>query len=339
MKNVLYSLLALALMAACVPLKQYQSLEAENETLKAEANKTSRENNSLSVQNKELSAKLKRMSDKVSALEKETASLDKELRRLQQRYNDMNTRYSEALQNLKNASSNDVDNRRLLEHLQALQNDLQKREDELIAAEQALDDKKESLEKARSELSQAQATLDAQKKRLIELEQLLTQKDDAMQNLKRTISDALIGFADDELQVHTKDGKLYVSLEEKLLFQSGRYEVNQQGVNALKKIAGVLERHTDIDILVEGHTDKVPYNGQGALKDNWDLSVKRATSVVRILLNNSQIDASRVIAAGRSEYLPLMTGNDAMALQKNRRTEIILTPRWVEVFEILNVKP
>lgn len=337
MKRLLCISFAVTLLAACVPLKQYQSLETENESLKAAANKASGENSNLIVQNKELSAKLMRMSDKVLTLEEEAATLDKEHRRLQQRYQDMNERYSEALQSFKNISSSDVDNRRLLEHLQALQNDLQGREDELIAAEQALDAKKKSLELARAELSDAQATLDAQKKRLIELEQLLTQKDAAMQKLKNTISDALIGFTDDELQVHTKDGKLYVSLEEKLLFQSGRYEVNQQGVSALKKIAGVLERHPDIDILVEGHTDKVPYNGQGALKDNWDLSVKRATSVVRILLNNSRIDAGRIIAAGRSEYLPLMPGNDAVALQKNRRTEIILTPRWVEVFEILDV--
>ena len=131
-----------------------------------------------------------------------------------------------------------------------------------------------------------------------------------------------------------KDGKIYVSLEEKLLFKSGSYEVNTQGTSALKKIAKVLEDNKNIEIIVEGHTDKVPYKST-ILVDNWDLSVKRATSVVRIMLDNSQIDPSRISAAGRSAYLPVKTGSDAVSLQANRRTEIILTPKIDQILHLL----
>ncbi len=322
---------------ACVPLKQFEKVQDENDRLEQEAGDITEQNEALKVENKELTADYERLKNKVEKLAQNTARLGRHHRRLQHRYDDLNKNYSDVIGGLKTTSVSDADNRKLLEFLQQLQEDLIKREDELRASERALDEKRMSLNKAEEQLGNAQLQLDDQNKRLLELEALLNSKEEAMQALKRMITDALKGYTGDELQVHSKNGKVYVSMEEKLLFQSGSYDLNQQGVAALKKIARVLEQNEEIDILVEGHTDRVPYRGSGALKDNWDLSVKRATSVVRILLNNSSIDAHRVMAAGRSEYDPLKPGDDAASLQKNRRTEIILTPKWSEVFDLLDV--
>lgn len=337
MKNIYVLCLSILFFSACVPLKQFEELEQENQLLQNESSVATEESNRLKVKNKELESDLQRYKKKVEFLAQDTARLGRQIQRLQHRYEDLNRNYADVLSSLKSNPASDQNNRELLKFLQELQDDLQKREDALLAAEQALNDKKRKLEQTMAELSGAELKLGEQSERLIELEEMLRKKDEAMMALKKTISDALTGFSGDELQVHMKDGKVYVSLEEKLLFQSGSYDVNQLGVDALKKIANVLEQNTDIDILVEGHTDNVPYNGKGMLKDNWDLSVKRATSVVRIMLDNSSISANRITAAGRGEHSPIRTGNDAASLQKNRRTEIILTPKWTEVMEILNL--
>ena len=133
-----------------------------------------------------------------------------------------------------------------------------------------------------------------------------------------------------------KNGKVYVSLDEKLLFKSASYDIDANGRNALKKLAGVLEKNPGIQITIEGHTDNVPYNPGGQLKDNWDLSVKRATTVVRALIEGSNIDAKRLTAAGRSEYLPVDDRNTTDARQKNRRTEIVLTPDLTELYRLID---
>ena len=136
-----------------------------------------------------------------------------------------------------------------------------------------------------------------------------------------------LGFENNGLTVTQKDGKVYVSLDEKLLFKTASWDIDANGRNALKKLAGVLERNPNIQVTIEGHTDNVPYNpgGSSQLRDNWDLSVKRATTVVRVLLEGSKINPTRLIASGRSEYVPADERNSA-GQAKNRRTEIILTP-------------
>jgi len=321
--------------AACVPLQQFSEIKDENTQLQEEANILNKENDALKVENKELSSDLERYKKKVELLAKDTARLSRQFQMMQYRYDDLNTNYAHALKGLKSSSSKDVDNKKLLSFLQQLQEDLQMREDALMDAEKRLNEKQRILEKATAELSLTRENMLAQNKRLSELEQILNEKEAAMQKLRKSINKALVGFSGDELQVHMKNGKVYVSLEEKLLFQSGSYQVNEQGINALRKIANVLEQNKDIEIVVEGHTDNVPYNGRGELKDNWDLSVKRATSVVRIMLNNSNIEPERITAAGRSEHIPVLKGDSSIALQKNRRTEIILTPKLDEVISIL----
>jgi chemotaxis protein MotB len=179
------------------------------------------------------------------------------------------------------------------------------------------------------------AQLEERNQRLVELEQILNAKEAQMKSLKDAISTALYGFEKEGLSVYSKNGMVYVSMDEKLLFKTGSIQVDPRGVLALKTMAGVLEDNPDIKITVEGHTDDVPVRTNASFADNWDLSVKRATSIVRILLDNSSIDPIRLVASGRGEFLPVDPGGTYEARQKNRRTEIILTPRLDELYQLL----
>lgn len=167
------------------------------------------------------------------------------------------------------------------------------------------------------------------------LEEALRQKDVAVQELKNKVANALVGFNNQGLSVYEKDGNVYVSLEERLLFKTGQWDVDPKGQEAIKELGLILAQNPDINIMVEGHTDDVPMNGSGAVKDNWDLSVMRATAVTKIITRNQDIDPKRIISAGRSEYVPIDNEKTAEARQKNRRTEIILTPRINELLDIL----
>lgn len=168
-----------------------------------------------------------------------------------------------------------------------------------------------------------------------ELEKILEDKDKAVNELKNSVSNALLSFKDSDLTVDIRNGKVYVSLSEKLLFKSGSYAVDPKGAEALKKVANVLKTQPDISVMVEGHTDDVPIaKGSGGVDDNWDLSVLRATSIVNILAKEG-VTPSKLIAAGRGEFMPIATGKTPEIRQKNRRTEIILTPKLDELFKIL----
>lgn len=168
-----------------------------------------------------------------------------------------------------------------------------------------------------------------------ELEDVLKQKDEAVNALKKKVSDALLGFEGKGLTITQKNGKVYVSMEESLLFQSGKWAVEPKGVEVLKKLAKVLEANQDINVMVEGHTDDVPMKGLGDVKDNWDLSAVRATSVVKIITQNSTTDPKRLTAAGRAEFFPIDDSKTKEARAKNRRTEIILTPKLDELLKVL----
>lgn len=206
---------------------------------------------------------------------------------------------------------------------------------ELASANAELADRDAALAGKEAELASAQRSIEEQAARLREMEAALHAQEKAMDELRNKIAHALTDFSSEELTVHQKDGKVYVSLEEQLLFASGKYDVNDKGVSALKKIASVLASQTELDIIVEGHTDNVPYHGQ-ILIDNWDLSVKRATSVLRILIADGQIPTSRIEASGRADSQPIDEANTPEARRKNRRTEIILAPRLEQIMDMLD---
>jgi chemotaxis protein MotB len=246
-------------------------------------------------------------------------------------YNRISAKYTE-IQNAQEdlVKGNVKETQKLLAELQAAQENLQKKEDLLRQLSQSLDTKKASLDELTFELEKKNA-------KLAELEKILDAQKKIVQDLKTKVSDALLGFENNGLTVTMKNGKVYVSLDEKLLFKSGSYDIDANGKNALKKLAGVLEKNPGIQITIEGHTDNVPYNpGSGQLKDNWDLSVKRATTVVRVLIEGSNIDAKRLTASGRSQYLPVDNSNTADGRQKNRRTEIVLTPDLTELYQLID---
>lgn len=165
----------------------------------------------------------------------------------------------------------------------------------------------EQLEKENNRLNELRQQLDARSRRVDELEHLIASKDAAMKNLKDALSKALLDFEGKGLTIEQRDGKVYVSMENKLLFNSGSWAVGVEGRKAVQQLGQVLSQNPDINVLIEGHTDDVPYKSSGTINDNWDLSTKRATAIVQILVENRQINPNNLTAAGRGEYAPIST--------------------------------
>ena len=179
------------------------------------------------------------------------------------------------------------------------------------------------------------ADLQSKEQRIAEMQRILDQKDAAVKALRQKVGDALLGFNAQDLQVNVKNGKVYVSLSEQLLFKSGSTKVDPKGQDALKKLATALKGNQDVNVLVEGHTDNVPITkGTLGMRDNWDLSVLRATEITRIL-TDAGLPAAQVTPSGRSQYVPVATNDTPANKATNRRTEIILTPKLDELFQIL----
>ena len=182
-----------------------------------------------------------------------------------------------------------------------------------------------------------QKQLEAEQKRLWDLRRLLDQQRQAVEDLRKKMADALVGFNSNELQVFTKNGRVYVSLQESLLFPSGSAVVNPKGKQALGTLAQVLNINPDINVVVEGHTDSIPIHGR--YEDNWALSVARATAIVRLLTDTYKVDPARVTASGRSKFEPVDVNTTAEGRQRNRRTEIILAPKLDELMQLLEQNP
>ena len=177
--------------------------------------------------------------------------------------------------------------------------------------------------------------LQEKERMLREMQAIIARQDEMTKKLNQTLRDALVGFNSDELTMEIRDGKVYVSMSDKLLFKSGSNAVEPKGVEALKALADVLNKNPDIQILVEGHTDNVPIK-TAVYKDNWDLSVARATSITRMLNEKYGVAATRMTASGRGEYFPKASNDTAEGKAKNRRTEIILSPKLDEIMNLLN---
>ena len=296
---------------SCVSMKKYKDLTAkcneESSTLNARVDE-------LNTKVNELSADNQRYSKDIAQLKADTSRLGSMLRVLTADYNELD-RSHELLK--VQFAANFEDAAKALTELKALQDSLLAREDRVKAM---------------------QAELDIKGKNLAEVQAALRKNDSITNALRKAVSDALMGFEGKGLTVHMKNGKVYVSLEEKLLFASGKWDVSKDGVTALKDIAKVLEKNPDINVLIEGHTDNVPLNSQNQVSDNWDLSVMRATSIVKILLDNGKINPTRLVASGRGEFLPVEPNTSAANKAKNRRTEIILSPKLDELMQIIGNK-
>lgn len=189
-------------------------------------------------------------------------------------------------------------------------------------------------EKISAMLDQEMAELRKKEQTINELQDMIRAQNEKVQSLLNNIKNALMGFSSDELSVHEKDGKVYVAMSDKLLFQSGSATVDKRGKEALSKLAEVLKVQTDIDVMIEGHTDNKPISTV-QFKDNWDLSVIRATSVVRILTKEYGIKPLQIQPSGRGEYMPVATNETAEGRSRNRRTEIIISPKLEKLFDLL----
>ena len=303
------------LFASCVSSKKFNQLTSDFQKSEQTVQSLKEQNQNLKAQNTELQARVEKQLQDIAGLSEKLDEAGRNLKnslQSNQRLTQSNTELDEQLKSLRTGSSEEI--ARLMEKLQQAQTDLQKREDILRTA---------------------QSELEQRSKRMLELETALQQKEDAVKQLRQKVMDALLGFNDKGLTIHEKNGKVYVSLDEQLLFKTGQWEVDPKGQQALLNLAEVLGQNSDINVLVEGHTDDVPMRGTGSVKDNWDLSVMRATAVTRILLRNRAIDPKRITSAGRGEFFPIDEAKTREARQKNRRTEIILTPRLDEIFRIL----
>lgn len=308
--------LVLTLTTSCVSKKIYTDLESKYASLK-------KENRSLSDSNSDLKKSLHTQQNELAKLQKAYDDAVAQRAKLQDDY----TASAANLKHLKdsyealeqNSSASLAENSRKNRELLA----------QLEAKEQALIAENSRLDKFKKDLAD-------RSNRIAELESLIASKDAAMRNLKDAVSRALTNFEGKGLTVEQRDGKVYVSMENKLLFQSGSWAVGANGKQAVKQLGAVLAENPEIAILIEGHTDNVPYSGSGPWSGNWDLSTKRATAIVEILRENAAINPENLTAAGRGEYAPIASNDTAEGKAKNRRIEVVLTPKLDEISQLLN---
>jgi chemotaxis protein MotB len=331
-RKIILPVVLIALSAvSCVTGKKYNSLSDRSLMLLEERDSLKAENIWLSMSNRELTTKSMQLTEETDRLTEEYEKARSELTQSREEVGRLTTRYDDlqrAQQELVTGKAQET--QRLLAELRQAQTDLKQREDLMRDLEMNLDTKKATLEELTYELERRNA-------RLAELEKMLDAQQKAVKALKDKVSEALFGFENNGLTVTMKNGQVYVSMDDKLLFKTGSYEIDANGRAALRKLGALLEKNTDVTISIEGHTDDVPYRaapGQQIL-DNWDLSVKRATTVVRVLTQDTHINPKRLVASGRSEYMPVDANKTPDARQKNRRTEIILTPDLTGLYKIL----
>ncbi|MFY8182446.1 MAG: OmpA family protein [Flavobacterium sp.] len=317
-KRISLGLLIVALSTSCVSKKIYNDLENKFAELKKENRSLADSNEDLTKSKNQLEADKSKLQSEYDKLKAERDKLladftasDKNLKTLQASYNALEKDSNEAL------TANINKNRELLAKLEA--------KEKSMAAEQ-------------ERLNKLKAELDASSKRLSELEAYIAAKEASMKKLKETLSKSLKAFEGKGLTVEQRNGKVYVSMENKLLFGTGSWAVGTEGKTAVVAVGKVLADNPDISVLIEGHTDddKILGNIGGGIENNWDLSTKRATAIVNILSENKGVKKDNLTAAGRGEFAPLVSNDTPEGKAKNRRIEIILTPKLDEISKMLN---
>jgi chemotaxis protein MotB len=317
-RKIALACVVLSLTTSCVSKKIYQDLENKYADLKKEHNALSDENgvlkaskNQLEIDKTNLQTELDKTKAERDKLASDYAATKKSLDNLKASYAALEKDSNEALE------SNINKNRQLLAELEAKQ--------KALTAEQ-------------DRLNKLKKDLETSSKRLAELEKMMADKDAAMKKLKETLTKSLKAFEGKGLTVTEKDGKVYVSMENKLLFESGSWTVGAEGKKAVDLVGKVLGDNPEISVLIEGHTDNDKITGTigGGVENNWDLSTKRATAIVNILSANAKVKKENLTAAGRGEYAPLLSNETAEGKAKNRRIEIILTPKLDEISKMLN---
>ncbi|WP_113663051.1 OmpA/MotB family protein [Pedobacter nanyangensis] len=236
-------------------------------------------------------------------------------------------------------NSSQLQNESLEQRIKRLQADTASLNSQLAALNQRYSDLDANYSKLRSnsssEINKLNENLKKREQRLKEVEEVLRKRDEATNQLRAKLQQALLGFTKNGLTVEVKNGKVYVSLTDKLLFPSGSIIIDERGKQALTQLAEVLKQQPEINIAVEGHTDSQRINNLGQIKDNWDLSVLRATSVVRFLTEEQKVESVRMTATGKGQYQPLAENTNAEGRSKNRRIEIVLSPKLDELYDLI----
>ncbi|MDR1950840.1 MAG: OmpA family protein [Bacteroidales bacterium] len=322
MKKTLFLSAIVCILASCVSMQKFKDLEAKYNETSSKAARLEQANLEQGILINELRAEIARLKEQLAKLQKEYDDMEADykfakanLENLQKEYDELNTRFATAI------AGNRNENQKLLKELEDARNNLLRREAEVA-------------EKQR-ELDRLLAEFREKEKRVNELQAILDKKESELRALRDKVMQALLGFTDKGLTVYTKNGKVYVSMDEKLLFASGSWEVGNEGKNAIREVAKVLAQNTDINVMIEGHTDNVPFRGRGDAKDNLDLSVMRATAIARVLLENKGVEPARVVAAGRGDSSPVAKNDTPENRAKNRRSEIILTPNLDDLMNLI----
>lgn len=315
MKRIILLAFAGILGTSCVSTKVHRTLQDKYDILSNEADQLRQQSETRAAENTELQREIGEVRRAVNILVTDTTENFERMRTLQTKYDRLSKQYDYLLDNNSTLiAASARENKALMDEIAAMQNRLQSKED-------SLNTERRMLEKGRA--------------RMQELERIIGRQDSTVNYVRQKVADALLGFTGKGLTVNMRDGKVYVSLENSLLFAPGSWDVAPNGKIALENLAEVLAENQDISILVEGHTDNDPYRGANQVRDNWDLSVMRATNVVKILTTNTSLDPKRITAAGRGEYVPLVDNDSAANKAVNRRTEIILTPDLSELANLL----
>ena len=316
---VMALVLAMTWMTGCVTTQQYEALQQQLDEAESENASLRLARQDADIESRELEGKVAKLNSENESLLADVNGMDREAKRLREeiaRLEELN----DALTDQSSGRLSDIasENRKLLEDVMTIREELQRREDALNRLERDLNEKS--------------ALLESRSKRVEELEELLASRERAAEALRARLAEALLGFKGKGLNVEQRNGKVYVSMEAQLLFPSGSAEVDPVGQEAIAGLAGVIAEQKDLEIVVEGHTDTDRLNRPTIPRDNWELSVLRATAVVNILLQNPGVDPSMLIASGRSQYHPVDPSNKA----KNRRIEVILAPNLDSLYELIS---
>ena len=329
MSRISILIFSLFIFSSCITPKVYNELLDQHEMAKKNLTKNEKIILQLNETLDDKEKNIQSLTLLVQRLRTDSTNINNELVSFKKKHDDLSTTYDL----LTSKSSRYMAEK--AKEIKELLKQLEKTQTELFAKEDELNKSIANLQEKERKLLNSQNELEQRSLRVAELETIINRKDSIVTALKQKISKALIGLEGDGLTIVQRNGKVYISLEEDLLFASGKYEVNQTGKQALDKLSEALSYQKDLEILVEGHTDSIPLSGRGLVKDNWDLSVMRATSVVKRLTSNTNLDPTQLIAAGRSEFVPLLTNTTSEGRSKNRRIEMILSPNLDDLFELL----
>lgn len=334
------------LLTGCVSSKLFKELQTNYDILQKDRERLADSLQGVISRNQKYQNDLKSLKDQYDTKDDEAKELAQELTALQNNLSTLQSSYDLLRKNKRSETlSYDAKNKELLKMIDEKQTTLNNErirlnevKQQLATAQSENEELDEKVTRYASELESLRYNMKKRSNEIKSLEDVISEKSKQMAALKENISAALLDFDKKGISVSHKNDKIYVTMEDKLLFNSGSWEIEPKGQKAVQQLAAILSKNPDIEILIEGHTDNVDFIPDGYIKDNWDLSVKRATAVVRLLLKNSKINPENITAAGKSEFGAIADNKTEEGKRKNRRIDVILTPKIDKILQIINAE-